>query len=67
MIRSTSDSVERLVEQFTKLPTIGRKTARRLAAYVLKMSRADVVSLAELPRTHLGKADRGQLARSIEA
>ena len=28
----TSESVETLVEQFTKLPTIGRKTAQRLAA-----------------------------------
>ncbi|MFW5973491.1 MAG: recombination mediator RecR [Bacteroidota bacterium] len=43
----TSESVETLVEQFAKLPTIGRKTARRLAAYVLKMPREDVTSLAE--------------------
>lgn len=43
----SSESVEILVEQFTKLPTIGRKTARRLAAYVLKMSKEDVVALAE--------------------
>ena len=43
----TSESVETLVEQFTKLPTIGRKTAQRLAAYVLKMSRDDVAALAQ--------------------
>jgi len=43
----TSESVEALVEQFTKLPTIGRKTAQRLAAYVLKMPREDVVALAK--------------------
>lgn len=43
----TSESVEALVEQFAKLPTIGRKTARRLAAYILKMSKEDVVELAE--------------------
>ena len=42
----TSETVEALVEQFTKLPTIGRKTAQRLAAYVLKMPREDVVELA---------------------
>ncbi len=42
----TSETVETLVEQFTKLPTIGRKTARRLAAYVLKMPREDVVAIA---------------------
>jgi recombination protein RecR len=42
----TSESVEALVEQFTRLPTIGRKTAQRLAAYVLKMPREEVVDLA---------------------
>ncbi|MDX1740016.1 MAG: recombination mediator RecR [Rhodothermales bacterium] len=43
----TSESVEALVEQLSKLPTIGRKTAQRLAAYILKMSREDVVQIAE--------------------
>jgi len=43
----TSEAVEALVEQFAKLPTIGRKTARRLTAYVLKMSREEVVDLAK--------------------
>ena len=43
----TSESVETLVEQFTKLPTVGRKTAQRLAAYVLKMPREEVVELAK--------------------
>ena len=42
----TSESVEALVEQFSKLPTIGRKTAQRLAAYVLKMPREEVVEIA---------------------
>lgn len=43
----TSESVEALVEQFTKLPTIGRKTARRLASYVLKMPREEVQEIAD--------------------
>lgn len=43
----SSESVEHLVEQFSKLPTIGRKTARRLAAYILKMSRDEVAGLAD--------------------
>lgn len=43
----TSESVEALVEHFAKLPTIGRKTARRLASYVLKMPREEVAALAE--------------------
>jgi len=43
----TSESVEELVEQFTKLPTIGQKTARRLANYVLKMPTEEVQSIAD--------------------
>lgn len=43
----TSEAVEALVEQFAKLPGIGRKTARRLTSYVLKMPRQEVVRLAE--------------------
>lgn len=42
----TSEAVEDLVNQFTRLPTIGRKTAQRLTAYVLKMPREEVVALA---------------------
>lgn len=45
-MHATSESVEALVEQFAKLPTIGRKTAQRLAAYVLKMPREEVVEIA---------------------
>ncbi len=43
----TSEAVEVLVEQFTKLPTVGRKTAHRLVAYILKMPREEVVELAK--------------------
>ena len=43
----TSESVEVLVEQFSKLPTIGTKTARRLANYVLKMPREEVQAIAD--------------------
>lgn len=45
-MHSTSESVDALVEQFARLPTVGRKTAQRLAAYILKMPREDVVDLA---------------------
>jgi recombination protein RecR len=47
MSQYSSRSVEALVEQFSKLPTIGRKTAQRLASYILKMPRTEVVMLAE--------------------
>ncbi len=46
MAAFTSETVEALVDQFTRLPTIGRKTAQRLAAYVLKMPREEVVEIA---------------------
>lgn len=44
---STPESVEQLVEQFAQLPGIGRKTAHRLALYVLKMEREEIVTLAK--------------------
>lgn len=43
----TAESIERLAEHFAQLPGIGRKTAYRLALYVLKMSVDDVDSLAD--------------------
>ena len=42
----TSETVESLVEQLSRLPTIGRKTAQRLAAFILKMPREEVVEIA---------------------
>ena len=43
----TAESIEQLAEQFAQLPGIGRKTAHRLALYVLKMSRDEVVTMAK--------------------
>jgi recombination protein RecR len=43
----TAESIEQLAEQFAQLPGIGRKTAHRLALYVLKMSREEVVTMAK--------------------
>ena len=43
----SSESVEVLIEQLCKLPTIGRKSAQRLAAHVLKMPRSEVEELAQ--------------------
>ncbi len=42
----TAESVEQLAEQFAQLPGIGRKTAYRLALYVIKLEREEVVTLA---------------------
>jgi recombination protein RecR len=43
----TSESVERLVSHLSQLPGIGRKTAQRLALYILRLPREDAASLAE--------------------
>ena len=43
----TAESVEQLAEHFAQLPGIGRKTAHRLALYILKMEREEVASLAQ--------------------
>lgn len=43
----TAESVERLVEEFSQLPGIGRKTAHRLALYVVKMKREEVEALTQ--------------------
>lgn len=42
----TAESIEQLAEQFSRLPGIGRKTAHRLALYILKMNREEVTTLA---------------------
>lgn len=42
-----STSIAQLIEQFTKLPGIGRKTAQRLAFHVISMPNQDAHSLAE--------------------
>src|SRR6185436_18313615 len=40
------DSLQRLIEEFTKLPGIGRKSAQRLALYILKQSAGEVKEMA---------------------
>ena len=46
-MRYTSESVEQLVEEFAQLPGIGKKTAQRLALYVLKLPREKVAGFAQ--------------------
>jgi recombination protein RecR len=42
----TSEALQQLIEEFSQLPGIGRKTALRLALYMLKRPREDVVKMA---------------------
>ncbi len=43
----TSPALETVIERLSQLPTIGRKTAQRLALYLLKQPREEVAALAE--------------------
>src|SRR5215813_306135 len=42
-----AEPVNRLIEQFKKLPGIGAKSAQRLAFFILKMDQTDAADLAE--------------------
>jgi len=42
----TSEALHQLIEEFARLPGIGRKTAQRLALYLLKQSTEDVARMA---------------------
>lgn len=43
----TSEALQQLIEEFSSFPGIGRKTAQRLALYLLKQPREDVVKMAK--------------------
>ncbi|MBI5214836.1 MAG: recombination protein RecR [Ignavibacteriae bacterium] len=43
----TAESIEQLVEEFSSLPGIGRKSAHRLAMHILKLPKPDVIKIAE--------------------
>jgi recombination protein RecR len=43
----SSQYLERLIEELSRLPSIGRKTAQRLAFHILRASREEALSLAE--------------------
>ena len=44
-------AVEKLVDELTRLPGVGRKSAQRLAFHLLKVSRDEALSLAEAIRS----------------
>lgn len=43
-------SLDRLVNEFSKLPGVGRKTAERLSYHIMKMSREEAMALADAVR-----------------
>ncbi len=42
----TSEALQQLIEEFSRLPGIGRKSAQRLALFILKQPRDEVVRMA---------------------
>ncbi len=46
-MQGSSERIDRVIEELSKLPTIGRKTAQRLALYILKTPREEVSALAD--------------------
>ncbi len=42
----TADSLHELIEEFAQLPGIGRKSAQRLALYILKLPKEEVAAMA---------------------
>lgn len=46
-----SESITRLINQFCRLPGIGKKSAERLTYYVLRMSKAEALELADAIRS----------------
>ena len=49
-IQFSSTTIETLVDQFNKMPGIGRKTAQRLAFYILRIDRDDADRLVQAIR-----------------
>jgi recombination protein RecR len=43
----TSEALERLAEELSKLPSIGRKTAHRIAMYLAKSPADDIINLSD--------------------
>ncbi|HUI10128.1 MAG TPA: recombination mediator RecR [Bacteroidota bacterium] len=43
----TSEALQQLIEEFSRLPGIGRKSAQRIALFVLKQPREEVVRIAK--------------------
>src|SRR5512134_1515308 len=43
----TSEALQQLIEEFNQFPGIGRKSAQRLALYILKQPREEVVKMAK--------------------
>ncbi len=64
-MRYTSGAIEALIEEFAKLPGIGRKTAQRLAMHVLQERRSEVEKLSRALIDVKEKVARCSLCQNI--
>jgi len=60
-----TEALNRLIEQFGKLPGIGAKTAERLAFYILKAPASEAMALAEAIRDVKTKIGRCRLCYNL--
>jgi len=65
MSSAYTESLNRLIEEFGKLPGIGPKTAERLAFYLLKASPAEAMKLAEAIRDLKEKIKRCEICYNM--
>jgi recombination protein RecR len=60
-----TESLNKLIEEFEKLPGIGPKTAERLAFYILKVEPSEAMTLAEAIRDAKNKIKRCEVCYNL--
>ena len=60
-----TESLNKLIEEFEKLPGIGPKTAERLAFYILKTEPSEAIGLAEAIRDAKNKIKRCEICYNL--
>ena len=65
MSNAYTESINKLIEEFEKLPGIGPKSAERLAFHVLKAEPAEAMALAEAIRDVKDKIKRCEICTSL--
>ena len=65
MSSAYTESLNKLIEEFGKLPGVGPKTAERLAFYILKARPAEAMALAEAIRDVKNKIKRCEICYNL--
>lgn len=65
MDKAYTASLNELIEQFSKLPSIGKKTAERLAMHILKVSSDDAMALARAIRDVKAKIKQCKICHNL--